>query len=87
MKKRKLTLLSAIAMAFTMMADIDEALMEKEVRRIAAKHLSPVPGSDIPLENVLLRRTPPKQAWVPPSYVAEGGTIFRPGLLRRSVRG
>jgi len=26
-------------MAFTMMADIDEALMEKEVRRIAAKHL------------------------------------------------
>ena len=28
-------------------------------------------------ENVRLRRTPPKQAWVPPSYVAEGGTVFR----------
>ena len=31
-------------------------------------------GSSVP-ENVL--RTPPKQAWVPPSYVAEGGTVFR----------
>ena len=64
-------------MAFTMMADIDEALMEKDVRRIAARHLGPVSGSGIPLENVLLRRTPPKQTWVPPSYVAEGGTVFK----------
>ena len=30
-------------------------------------------GSNAP-ENVL--RTPPKQAWVPPSYDAEGGTVF-----------
>ena len=31
-------------------------------------------GSSAP-ENVL--RTPPKRAWVPPFYVAEGGTVFR----------
>ena len=32
-------------------------------------------------QNVLLRRTPPKQAWVPPSYVAEGGTVLLDNTL------
>ena len=36
------------------------------------------------LENVLLRRTPPKQAWVPPSYDAEGGTVFEGTLPRQN---
>ena len=31
-------------------------------------------GAGRTLENVL--RTPPKRAWAPPSYVAEGGTVF-----------
>ena len=31
------------------------------------------------LQNVL--RTPPKQAWVPPSYVAEGGTVLQDSPL------
>ena len=35
-------------------------------------------GSSAP-ENVL--RTPPKQAWVPPSYVAEGGTVLQDSPL------
>ena len=33
----------------------------------------------IALKNVL--RTPPKQAWVPPSYDAEGGTVFQGNTL------
>ena len=32
-------------------------------------------------QNVLLCRTPPKQAWVPPSYDAEGGTVLRDSTL------
>ncbi len=36
-------------------------------------------------ENVLLRRTPPKQAWVPPSYDAEGGTVFKGTLPRQNI--
>ena len=40
-------------------------------------------GSNAP-ENVL--RTPPKQAWVPPSYDAEGGTVFRGGPLLHGKR-
>ena len=65
-------------MAFTMMADLDEARMEREVRKLAARYFGAASGSGVPLENVLLRRTPPKRdAWVPPSYVAEGGTVFK----------
>ena len=62
-------------MAFTMMADLDEAGMEKAVRRIARRYLGTASGFGVPSENVL--RTPPKQAWAPPSYVAEGGTVFK----------
>ena len=59
-------------MAFTMMADLDESRMEREVRRLSAKYFASRGG--VAIENVL--RTPPKQAWAPPSYVAEGGTVF-----------
>ena len=62
-------------MAFTMMADLDETRMEREVRRLAARYFSAASGFGIPLENVL--RTPPKQTWAPHSYVAEGGTVFK----------
>ena len=62
-------------MAFTMMADLDETRMEREVRRLAARYFSAALGFGIPLENVL--RTPPKQTWAPHSYVAEGGTVFK----------
>ena len=68
-------------MAFTMMADFSEARMEQDVRKLAARFF-PSAGGSIGAENVLLRRTPPKQAWVPPSYDAEGGTVFRGGQLR-----
>ena len=64
-------------MAFTMMADLDESRMEKDIRKLAAHYFSHPSGGNIPLENVLLRRTPPKQAWAPPSYDAEGGTVFK----------
>ena len=64
-------------MAFTMMADLDESRMEREIRKLAARYF-PSAGGDIGSENVL--RTPPKQAWAPPSYVAEGGTVFRPDI-------
>ena len=64
-------------MAFTMMADLSEARMERDVRKLAARYF-PSSGGSIGAENVLLRRTPPKQAWVPPSYDAEGGTVFSP---------
>ena len=48
-------------------------------RRIGRKrHDCDFSGRFLTPENVLLRRTPPKlSAWVPPSYVAEGGTVFR----------
>ena len=62
-------------MAFTMMADFSEARMEQDVRKLAARFF-PSAGGSIGAENVLLRRTPPQQAWVPPSYDAEGGTVF-----------
>ena len=50
-------------MAFTMMADIDESRMERDIRRLAARFFNAASGSGVPLENVL--RTPPKQAWAP----------------------
>ena len=62
-------------MAFTMMADLDESRMEREIRKLAGKYFPTVSGGSATLENVL--RTPPKQAWAPPSYVAEGGTVFQ----------
>ena len=62
-------------MAFTVVADLDEARMEKAVRRIAQRYLGTASSSGVPPENVLW--TPPKQAWAPPSYVAEGGTVFK----------
>ena len=62
-------------MAFTMMADLDESRMEREIRKLAGKFFPTVSGGSATLENVL--RTPPKQAWAPPSYVAEGGTVFQ----------
>ncbi len=62
-------------MAFTMMADLDESRMEREIRKLAGKYFPTVSGGSATLENVL--RTSPKQAWTPPSYVAEGGTVFQ----------
>ena len=62
-------------MAFTMMADLDESRMEREIRKLAGKYFPTVSGGSATLENVL--RTSPKQAWAPPSYVAEGGTVFQ----------
>ncbi len=64
-------------MAFTMMADLDEARMEKDIHKLAAHYLGNPSGGDVPPENVLLSRTSPKRAWSPPSYDAEGGTVFK----------
>ena len=46
---------------------------EQGFRNLETKALKEVLGRQSPSGNVL--RTPPKQAWVPPSYVAEGGTV------------
>ncbi len=64
-------------MAFTMMADLDETRMEKDIHKLATHYFSNPSGGNVSLENVLLCRTPPKQAWAPPSYDAEGGTVFQ----------
>ena len=62
-------------------ADIFAEQGEKAFRDLESSALKEllIGAGSIPPENVL--RTPPKQAWVPPSYVAEGGTVFRGGCL------
>ena len=58
-------------------ADIFAEQGEKAFRDLESSALKEllIGAGSIPPENVL--RTPPKQAWVPPSYVAEGGTVFK----------
>ena len=48
---------------------------ETAFRNLESEALKELLSGVFPLEKVL--RTPPKQAWVPPSYVAEGGTFSR----------
>jgi len=55
-------------------ADIFAQKGEAYFRNIESEALKELLSGIFPLEKVL--RTPPKQAWVPPSYVAEGGTFF-----------
>ena len=64
-------------MAFTMMADLDEARMEREARRLAARYFSCVPGSGIHPENVCIADPSHCKQWAPPSDGAEGGTAFK----------
>ena len=57
---------------------VDEALPLRELIRSYASD-NTLHGEETALQNVL--RTPPKQACVPPSYVAEGGTVLQDSLL------
>ena len=57
-------------------ADIFAEHGESFFRDLETESLKELLSGKCTLENVLLRRTPPKQAWVPPSYDAEGGTVF-----------
>ncbi len=65
-------------------ADIFAEDGESFFRDLETEALSDLLAGKCTLENVLLRRTPPKQAWVPPSYDAEGGTVFKGTLPRQN---
>ena len=57
---------------------VDEALPLRELIRSYASD-NTLHGEETALQNVL--RTPPKQAWVPPSYFSEGGTVLQDSPL------
>ena len=70
-------------MAFTMMADLPEARMEREVRKLAAKYFPSGSVDGVADENVL--QTPSKQVLASPSTDAEGGAVLQGGTAPVTV--